>query len=98
MAVSTAYGSSQAKDRIQATAQTYAAAESMPDPLTHCIRQQTDLGYSDPSSCRWILNPLYHFRNSLSKPLSDLVLSTLPGTEPIHLALFPLWGDLVLNP
>ena len=34
-----AYGSSQARDQIQATDATYAIAVAMPDNLTHCTRQ-----------------------------------------------------------
>ena len=33
----TAYGSSQARDQIQATAAAYAIAAVMPGPLTHCL-------------------------------------------------------------
>ena len=36
MAVLMAYGSSQARDRIQAAAETYTTAAAMPDPLTYC--------------------------------------------------------------
>ena len=36
MAAPAAYGSSRAKDKIQVTATTYAAAAATPDPLTHC--------------------------------------------------------------
>ena len=36
MAAPEAYGSSQTRDCIHATAGTYATAVAMPDPLTHC--------------------------------------------------------------
>ena len=36
MATPMAYGSSQARDLIQATAVTYATPAAKPDPLTHC--------------------------------------------------------------
>ena len=37
------YGSSQAKDWIQATAWTYAAAVTTPNPLIHCTRPRIKL-------------------------------------------------------
>ena len=36
--MATAYGSSQARDRIQATGATHATTAATPDPLTHCTR------------------------------------------------------------
>ena len=74
MAASLAYGNSQAKDQIQATASTYAAAVATPDPLTHCIGLgiesiALDWGsnlhlHSDLSYCDQILSPLCHSGNS----------------------------------
>ena len=39
LALLKAYGSSQARDGIQATAATYTTAAATPDPLTHCTGQ-----------------------------------------------------------
>ena len=56
----TAYGSSGARDWIQAT------AAAMLDPLTHCTGLGIEPAHlcSDPSCCIQILNPLLHGRNS----------------------------------
>ena len=37
MAILTAYGSPQARDRIQTTVVTCAEAAAIPNPLTHCV-------------------------------------------------------------
>ena len=42
MGTTAAYGSSQAKDWIRATAATYTTAMVTPDPLTHCIGPETE--------------------------------------------------------
>ena len=74
MAKPVAHVSSQARDRIWATAVTYAAAVAKPDPLTHCTgpgSENTCLP-SDLSHHNWILNPLHHGGNS-----NDIFISTL---------------------
>ena len=58
MAALLAYGSSQARDGIQAAAVTYTTAAAMSDTLTHCARPGIK-----PECC--LLNPLHHSRNSL---------------------------------
>ena len=59
MAPPMAYGSSQARDRFQATAVT------MQDPLTHCARLGLNLClHSISTCCSWVLKPLKHIRNS----------------------------------
>ena len=62
-AIPMAYGSSQARDWIWATAMTYTAAAANSDPLTHCLRWNLLL-HSNPSCCNQVLNPLCHSRNS----------------------------------
>ena len=64
MAAPSAYGSSQDRDWIRATAMTYATGTAMLDLLTHC----TGLGIepapcSDLSHYSLIFNPLCHGRN-----------------------------------
>ena len=62
-----AYGISQARDWIQVSDATYAAAAAMPDPLTHCIQPGLNpLPRSDMNGYCQILNPLHHDRNSIS--------------------------------
>ena len=59
------HGSSQARDRIWATAGTYATAAATPHPLTHCTRPGIKLCLlRDPSHYSLILNPLSHSGNS----------------------------------
>ena len=58
-ATAMAYGSSQARDWIWASAAIYATSKAMPDPLTHCTGTRIN-----PSCCSQILNPLCHSRNS----------------------------------
>ena len=64
MATLAAYGSSHARDWIQAATVTYAPAVATPDPLTHCAGQGSNWHFcSNPSCCSLILNPLCHSRN-----------------------------------
>ena len=49
MAVPTAYGSSCARDWIQATAVTYIAVVAMPDPLTHCTGPGIEWTHASPA-------------------------------------------------
>ena len=65
MATPTVYGSSSARDWIQATTVTYATAGAMPDPLTIYTGQVLNLHlHCNLSHCSWIFNPLNHSRNS----------------------------------
>ena len=68
MAAPMTYGSSWAKNWIWAVAATYTTASAMPDPLTHCTGHGLNPCLcSELSHFDWILNPLHHSRNSLSK-------------------------------
>ena len=64
-ALPTAYGSSRARDWIQATASTYARTVATPDPLTPCCQAGIESIHPQKLSlCSWILNPQCHSRNS----------------------------------
>ena len=65
LAEPTAYESEQPRDRIEAAAVTYVAAAA-----TWILNPVPDWGANpclpnNPRHCSWILNPLYHSRNSL---------------------------------
>ena len=59
MAALVAYGSSWARDWIQAIVATYTTAAAMPDPLIHCGGWGLNLSF-----CSQILNPLCYSGNS----------------------------------
>ena len=65
MAVPASCGSSRVRDWIRVTAVTYAATVSMLHPSTHAAdRRSNPYLHSYLNCCSWILNPLYHSRNS----------------------------------
>ena len=70
-----AYGSSQARDPIPATAMTYTTAVAMLDPKPTAPGQGLNLClHSNPSHFSWILNPLCHSGNSFFESFVSPVL------------------------
>ena len=66
MAALTAYGTSRARDQIQATVATCAVATviAVLDPLTLCAKPgMKSVLLQHLSRCSWILNPLSHSEN-----------------------------------
>ena len=101
VATPTAYGSLQARDRIQATAATYTTATATLDPLTHCSRGSNTHLQSHPSHCSQILNPMHHGGNSY---IIFWMCRTTAGTKNIALLLklskmktFPLHSEHILQ-
>ena len=64
MAAPTAYGSSEARDWIWATATTYATAAAMQDPLTHDARPGSNWHLHSDQAASQILNPLSYSKDS----------------------------------